>query len=194
VIKVAVLGARLIGEMKFPGFPEILSDVRIYVTRWLVIEMPAAAEDEELLDNVRLLATELAANAIKHIISGRWSKGSFRVRMWLGVERIRVEVTDQGWWSGPRLRNGPDETSGRGLHILAAVATQWGVKRRRFGRTVWFELPLQSPTATHPADPESPYRPGAAPPSGNGHIHDLAMTRVDIALRNLGKISRKRSA
>jgi anti-sigma regulatory factor (Ser/Thr protein kinase) len=189
----AVLGARLIGEMKFPGDPEILSDVRIYVARWLVIGLPAAAEDKELLDNVRLLATELAANAIKHTISGRWSKGSFRVRMWLGAEQVRVEVMDQGWWSGPRLRNGPDETSGRGLHILAAVATKWGVKRRRLGRTVWFELPIRSPTATHPADPASPYRPGAAPPSGNGYIHDLAMTRAAIALGSVVKISRKRS-
>jgi anti-sigma regulatory factor (Ser/Thr protein kinase) len=142
VINVAVLGARLIGEMQFPGCPEILSDVRIYMAQWLVIELPEAAEDGELLDDVRLLATELAANAIKHTISGRWSKGSFRVRMWLGAGQVRVEVLDQGWWSGPRLRNDPDETSGRGLHILATVATSWGVSRHRLGRIVWFELPI----------------------------------------------------
>lgn len=136
------LGMRAIGEMRFPGCPEILSDVRIYVVRWLVTELPEAVEDGELLDNVRLLTTELAANAIKHTISGRWSKGSFRVRMWLGAGQVRVEVLDQGWWSGPRLRNDPDETSGRGLHILATVATSWGVSRRRFSRTVWFELPI----------------------------------------------------
>lgn len=136
------LGMRAIGEMRFPGCPEILRDVRIYVVRWLVTELPEAVEDGELLDNVRLLTTELAANAIKHTISGRWSKGSFRVRMWLGAGQVRVEVLDQGWWSGPRLRNDPDETSGRGLHILATVATSWGVSRRRFSRTVWFELPI----------------------------------------------------
>lgn len=161
----AVLGARLIGKMRFPGCSEILSDVRIYVARWLVIELPEAVEDGELLDNVRLLATELATNAIKHTISGRWRKGSFRVRMWLGAEQVRVEVMDQGWWSGPRLRDDPDETSGRGLHILAAVATRWGVKRRWLGRTVWFELPIQFPPAEHPADLESPSRPGSLPPS-----------------------------
>jgi anti-sigma regulatory factor (Ser/Thr protein kinase) len=142
VINVAVLGARLIGEMQFPGCPEMLSDVRIYMAQWLVIELPEATEDGELLDNVRLLTTELAANAIKHTISGRWSKGSFRVRMWLGAGQVRVEVLDQGWWSGPRLRNDPDETSGRGLHILATVATSWGVSRHRLGRIVWFELPI----------------------------------------------------
>ena len=194
MINVEVLGARLIGKMQFPGCPEILSDVRIYVTRWLVIELPEAAEDGDLLDNVRLLTTELAANAIKHTISGRWSKGSFRVRMWFGAGRVRVEVMDQGWWSGPQLRHASDETSGRGLHILAAVATRWGVKRRRLGRTVWFELPIQFPTAAHPADLEPPCRPGTMPPSGRRYLHDLAMTRVDIAFRNLIEISKRRSA
>ncbi|MET8003769.1 ATP-binding protein [Nonomuraea glycinis] len=190
----ALLGPRLIGEMQFPGCPEILSDVRIYVTRWLVKELTEAAEDGELLDNLRLLATELAANAIKHSISGRWSKGSFRVRMWLGAEQVRVEVMDQGWWSGPRLRNNPDETSGRGLHILTAVATQWGVERRWLGRTVWFELPIQFPTDAHPADLGPPCRRGTMPPPGRRYLHDLAMTRVDIAFRNLVEISKRRSA
>ncbi|MFI7447450.1 ATP-binding protein [Nonomuraea sp. NPDC049714] len=153
-----------------------------------------SAEGGELLDNVRFLAAELAANAIKHTISGRWSKGSFRVRMWLGAGRVRVEVMDQGWWSGPRLRDDPDETSGRGLHILAAVATRWGVKRRRLGRTVWFEFPIQFPAAARPADPEPPCRPGTMPPSGRRYLHDLAMTRVDIAFRNVTEVSKRRSA
>lgn len=147
VINMAMLGMRVMGEMRFPGRPEIVSDVRIYVTRWLVVELPEAADNEELLDNVRLLATELAVNAIKHTISGRWNKGTFRVRMWLGAGRVRVEVMDQGWWSKPRLRNDLDEIGGRGLHILAAVAANWGVKRHWLGRTVWFELPAQSARA-----------------------------------------------
>ncbi|MEV0595571.1 ATP-binding protein [Nonomuraea cavernae] len=140
----AELGMQVIGEMRFPGRPEIVSDVRIYVSRWLVIELPRAADDGELVDNVRLLATEVAVNAIKHTLSGRWGKGSFRVRMWLGDGWVRVEVMDQGWWSGPRLRDDPDGTSGRGLQIVAAMAANWGVKRHWLGRTVWFELPVQS--------------------------------------------------
>ena len=140
----AVLDMRMVGEMRFPGRPDIISDVRIYATRWLVIERPETAEDVDLLDNLRLLATELSANAIKHTISGRWRRGSFRVRMWLDPRRVRVEVMDQGWWSRPRLRNDPSETSGRGLHIVEAVATTWGVRRRWLGRAVWFELPIPS--------------------------------------------------
>ncbi|MGW0809854.1 ATP-binding protein [Nonomuraea sp. NPDC002799] len=144
VVIMAALDMWLVGEMKFPGRPDIMSDVRIYATRWLVNECPESAEDEDLLDNLRLLATELSVNAMKHTISGRWKRGSFRVRMWVDARRVRVEVLDQGWWSGPCLRDDPGGTSGRGLRIVAAVATTWGVRRRWFGRAVGFELPIAS--------------------------------------------------
>ncbi|GAA4506971.1 hypothetical protein GCM10023096_05940 [Nonomuraea ferruginea] len=183
---------KVIGEMRFPGRSEILSDVRIYVARWLVVALPEAADDGEMLDNVRLLATELAGNAIKHTISGRWSKGSFRVRMRLGAGWVRVEVTDQGWWSGPRLRDDPEGSGGRGLHILGAVAKKWGVKRRWLGRAVWFELPVPLPVVAHTATLDSPYRTctGPAPPDA-GHIHDPAAARVDIVPQNHVEITER---
>ncbi|MEV0612885.1 ATP-binding protein [Nonomuraea sp. NPDC050404] len=133
---------RLVDEMRFPGRPEILRDVRTYVARRLVMELPEAADDSRLLDDLRLLVAELSANAIKHTVSGRWRRGSFEVRMWLGANHIRMEVRDQGWWSGPRIRNDPDEIGGRGLRLVAAMAT-WGVSRRWFGRVVWFEIPIE---------------------------------------------------
>ncbi|MEO3791304.1 ATP-binding protein [Nonomuraea sp. B10E15] len=136
-------GMRIIGEMRFPGCPEIVRDVRTYIASWLVMELPETADDHDLLDNVRLLASELAANAIKHTVSGRWGRGSFRVRMLLGAGQARVEVVDQGWWSGPRLRDDPLGSCGRGLHLLAAMVTKWGVRRHWLGRIVWFELPVQ---------------------------------------------------
>ncbi|MEU4223141.1 ATP-binding protein [Nonomuraea sp. NPDC026600] len=148
----AALDMRMVGDMRFPGRPDIMSDVRIYATRWLVVERPETAEDEDLLDNLRLLATELSANAIKHTISGRWRRGSFRVRMRLDPRRVRVEVMDQGWWSRPRLRNDLSETSGRGLHIVEALAATWGVRRRWFGRAVWFELPIPSQAPSPPRE------------------------------------------
>ncbi|MFI6707973.1 ATP-binding protein [Nonomuraea sp. NPDC050478] len=176
---------RIIGDMRFPGRPEIMSDVRIYVTRWLVVELPEAADGGGLLDDLRLLATELAVNTIKHTISGRWSIGSFRVRMWLGAGRVRVEVTDQGWWSGPRLRDDPGGSGGRGLQILGAVAKKWGVKRRWFGRAVWFELPVSLPAAAHTAYLDSPYWTGTRPaPPDAGPIRDSAGARVGIAPQN----------
>lgn len=89
--------------------------------------------------------------------------------MWLSAGWVRVEVTDQGWWSGPRLRDDPGGSGGRGLHILEAVAKKWGVKRRWFGRAVWFELPVSLPAA--------------APPDA-GPVRDSARAQVGVAPQN----------
>ncbi|WP_158558028.1 hypothetical protein [Spongiactinospora gelatinilytica] len=80
---------RMIGEMRFPGRTDIISDVRIYTVRWLAIEHPESAEDDTLIYNLRLLTTEIAANAIKHTLSGRWKRGTFRIRVWLGAHSER---------------------------------------------------------------------------------------------------------
>jgi hypothetical protein len=34
-----------------------------------------------------------------------------------------------------------EDTSGRGLGLVAALATAWGVDERPGGKSVWFELP-----------------------------------------------------
>ncbi|MEV4115537.1 ATP-binding protein [Nonomuraea sp. NPDC049695] len=180
---------KLVSAMRFPGCPQIIRDVRIYAAHWLVMALPEVADDENLLDNLRLLVTELAANAIKHTMSGRWRHGSFQVRLWLGAGRIRIEVVDQGWWSGPRLRNDSDEVGGRGLQILAAVATKWGVSRRWFGRTVWFELLTQVPIAESAASPGAPARIGNATPARSRARHELRRP----LLRSLGEAFRGRA-
>ncbi|MEV4573918.1 ATP-binding protein [Nonomuraea jabiensis] len=185
----AGFGMRLVGEMRFPGRPEIIRDVRTYALHWLVMELPEAADNRNLLDDVRLLIAELATNAIKHSISGRWRHGSFRVRMWLGAGQVRVEVMDQGWWSGPRLRNDSNEVGGRGLQILAAVATKWGVSRRWVGRTVWFELLTQVPIAESTASLGAPARIGNTKPTRSRAPHELRRH----LLRNLGEAFRGRA-
>jgi hypothetical protein len=43
----------------------------------------------------------------------------------------------------PRLRHGgPAARSGRGLHLVGALARAWGVEPSADGKTVWAELPL----------------------------------------------------
>ncbi|WP_425565931.1 ATP-binding protein [Nonomuraea monospora] len=132
---------RCVGERRFPGRPENVRDVRSFAAHLLAKELPGAAADGALLYDVRLLVSELSANAIEHTFSGRRRRGSFHVRVWLGEDRIRCEVRDQGWWSGPQLRHEPRQASGRGLQLVAAMA-RWGVRRHWFGRIVWFEMPL----------------------------------------------------
>jgi hypothetical protein len=40
----------------------------------------------------------------------------------------------------------PEAESGRGLHLVEALADRWGVTEERFPcKTVWAELPVQAP-------------------------------------------------
>ncbi|MFE4632960.1 ATP-binding protein [Streptomyces sp. NPDC056773] len=58
--------------------------------------------------------------------------------------RTRVEVTDPDPRACPVPREAAaDEESGRGLVLLAAVASRWGVTRSPGRKTVWAELPGQ---------------------------------------------------
>jgi anti-sigma regulatory factor (Ser/Thr protein kinase) len=91
---------------------------------------------EAMLDDARLLASELVANAVEHAAED----GEVEVRMDLSDERLRVEVLDSG--SGfdwvPRRQNAGNER-GWGLHFTDQVASRWSVERGE-RNCVWFEL------------------------------------------------------
>ena len=101
------------------------------------IESSLADLGAELISDVQLVATELVTNAYLH--------GEPPVRFELhnppdgGV--VRVEVTDAGP-EMPQVRH-PDvtETHGRGLLLVEAYSTRWGVITSAEGKTVWVEFP-----------------------------------------------------
>ena len=84
-----------------------------------------------------LLATsELVSNALEH------GHGALEVLARFYLERglLRVEVSDSSR-DVPRPREQrPSRLGGRGLHLVAAVSTDWGWMRNERGKTVWFEL------------------------------------------------------
>jgi anti-sigma regulatory factor (Ser/Thr protein kinase) len=103
------------------------------------------AYDSELSDAAEAIVAELAANAATH---GRVPGRDFEVRLALGADTLRIEVTDtRTELMPPETLEPPDADgeSGRGLVIVAALADQWGVLARQVGKTVWAHLPL--PTA-----------------------------------------------
>jgi anti-sigma regulatory factor (Ser/Thr protein kinase) len=89
------------------------------------------------LNDVVLCVSELAANAVQHAHAEQ-----FLIKLHADEARVRVECHDQAsaW---PRLRRpNVDETRGRGLVLVDAMAARWGVEQRRFSTTkcVWFEF------------------------------------------------------
>ncbi|WP_416974931.1 ATP-binding protein [Streptomyces sp. 4F14] len=95
--------------------------------------MPAAAEEAELL------VTELATNVVKHVGEGAAATLVLESR----AERLRVEIHDKSS-TVPSLRAaGCDEECGRGLHLLGALAVDWGTVLTAVGKAVWCEIAVE---------------------------------------------------
>ncbi|MFG2295592.1 ATP-binding protein [Streptomyces sp. NPDC048603] len=97
----------------------------------------------EAHDTVTLLAAELTANAVRH---GRVPGRDFHVRLTTAPDAtVRIEVTDTRGERHPEpatLHPGPDRTDGRGLLLVAALASRWGWHLRTCGspgKSVWAE-------------------------------------------------------
>ncbi|HVT76365.1 MAG TPA: ATP-binding protein [Acidimicrobiales bacterium] len=90
-------------------------------------------------NDVKLAASELATNALRH--SGEPETATVR---YLGGG-VRIEV-DDGSRTHPEMREAvPDDFGGRGLHVVDAVSSAWGVESRTSGKRVWCEISLRTP-------------------------------------------------
>lgn len=89
-------------------------------------------------DEAQLAVTELAANVIKHVGHG----ASATLILEPGEDRLRIEVHDTSH-TVPALKQAEcGDECGRGLHLLAALAMDWGTIVTATGKAVWCELPL----------------------------------------------------
>ena len=90
---------------------------------------------EEELDTLRLLVSELVTNAVRH------ADGSDPVEVHAHWDsEVRVEVSDHGRGFSPQPRFGRlDEPGGFGLFLVGRLADHWGVETDG-GTTVWFVL------------------------------------------------------
>ncbi|HEX2051346.1 MAG TPA: ATP-binding protein [Actinomycetota bacterium] len=87
------------------------------------------------LADAQLLTTELVTNSIVHAAGER-----IELDVVVGAAHVHVAVCDEGGPSEPRVRRQDvDDTSGRGLFLVDAIADEWG--SHVDGRTaVWFRL------------------------------------------------------
>ena len=117
---------------RLPGVASQVSRARGLVTA-------ALGRDHPLYDDVVLLTSELATNAILHTRSG--AGGSFTVTVTRSETVVRVFVSDGGSDGPPCVcRTSTQATSGRGLPLIEALSHRWGFTREAGSTTVWFEL------------------------------------------------------
>ncbi|NBE95624.1 ATP-binding protein [Nonomuraea sp. KC401] len=117
---------------RLPGSPSQVSRARSLVT-------DALGRDHPLHDDVVLLTSELATNAVLHSRSG--AGGSFTVTVTRSDTLVRVFVADAGSEGPPCVcRTSAQATSGRGLPLIEALSHRWGFTREDGSTTVWFEL------------------------------------------------------
>jgi serine/threonine-protein kinase RsbW len=94
------------------------------------------------VDDARVVVSELVANALRHArpLEDHTLAVGWRVQ----PDALRVSVTDGGSSTSrpaPR-RPGDLATGGRGLKIVQALASRWGVDADDSRTTVWAELPM----------------------------------------------------
>ncbi|MCW2527871.1 MAG: putative anti-sigma regulatory factor, serine/threonine protein kinase [Pseudonocardiales bacterium] len=103
------------------------------------VDLRQAGFSPDLADDAALLASELISNAIRHATS--LPSGELEVAWTIDPQGVRLQVTDGGSHDQPQLRQASlDDTSGRGLAIVAALSDGWGVQEHSLGRTVWAYL------------------------------------------------------
>ncbi|GAA4921545.1 anti-sigma regulatory factor (Ser/Thr protein kinase) [Actinomycetospora succinea] len=93
------------------------------------------AVDEEAREAAEIVVTELVTNAVEHAESASVVEVERRAHL------LRLTVRDFDLAPLPEAHlPAPTSPRGRGLAMVAAVATAWGVETHRDGKTVWAEM------------------------------------------------------
>lgn len=126
------------GTVSVPHDPASAGDVR----RQLIDDLQVRHIQVSSIEEAALLVTELVGNAVRHAqpLPGDRILVSWRVE----AGRLQIRVTDGGNSAeAPHITQaGPNDTHGRGLTIVDALAALWGVDTSPGSTTVWATLPV----------------------------------------------------
>jgi anti-sigma regulatory factor (Ser/Thr protein kinase) len=136
---VAVLAARLPqassdapdrAERQLPPQSMSVPLARSWAEGWL----PGVGVTGEAAGMVLLVVSELVTNAV------RQADGPVRVTLAAHGDEVQVEVFDDGHRMPVVADQQLDATGGRGLQLVEALCTRWGVREEVAGKTVWARL------------------------------------------------------
>ena len=113
----------------FPSDPSSVTDARHFVAS----SLEAGGCPPATIETAKLLVSELASNAVVH------APGPFQVSLSQQEHSLTIAVTDSS--SRRPSPRSVSATGGRGLHLVEALANDWGVCDRDGGKAVYFCLP-----------------------------------------------------
>jgi anti-sigma regulatory factor (Ser/Thr protein kinase) len=97
--------------------------------------------DADVVDDAVLVLSELAGNALLH------AGDACRVAIAQSGDHVRIEVEDASPVVPAPNAYGPEAHTGRGLALVAALSSAWGVSLHDGGKMVWSEIPLDGQEA-----------------------------------------------
>lgn len=116
--------------LTLPSVPRSVAEARRFA-----VSVCAESGLASLCDTVALLVSEVATNALVH------GSGDVRVHIAPHGNRLHLEVSDDCDATPVLTDAGPDAEGGRGMALLDALASDWGVRRDEpVGKTVWFHV------------------------------------------------------
>ena len=109
-----------------------------HARRWMAQRLRASLPDDpdtrRLVDDAVLCVSELVTNALQ--------AGCTAVTLRLDTDdrRVRLALIDDAPGHPEPRRSGPRDLNGRGLMIIEAISSTWGVRPADTGKEVWVEL------------------------------------------------------
>lgn len=127
----------------------------------------ADSDRDDLVETAVLLVSEIVTNALLH------AGTPIDVSATMDDDGLRVEVGDGSLHLPMRRNYAATSGTGRGLRLLEEMVDEWGVSRRRHGKTVWFRI---SDGLVHHSEEH-----GGQPTGRSRAPRDV----VDVELRNM---------
>jgi anti-sigma regulatory factor (Ser/Thr protein kinase) len=117
-------------RMTLPAVTDSVSAARRFV-REALTDLDAAGACDDAVS----LVSELATNAVIH------ARTPYTIAVSHEGDTVRVGVHDLSDVNPRRRAYGLDATTGRGLRLVATLASSWGIDPETEGKVVWFEVP-----------------------------------------------------
>jgi anti-sigma regulatory factor (Ser/Thr protein kinase) len=165
------------GCVRLPAHPGSLA-----ITRGFIQDLLVENDLPYLVEDVRLVASELASNATRH------AETPFTVRLEGLSDSVRLTVTDESSSRPIRSEMQLTATAGRGLNIVRSYSRDWGVTRGNGTKSVWASFALQSrePVDAHVERLRGSLAPGQATPSLSSLLRNVKEARASLRAARTG--------